>query len=164
MNTRTKAIHSESEDVFTDLSKEGEIPWSPPHLHPIGPWVVPFAMGSGYKVRTYESCQKDEATGSGTVVLPVDPSFTISADSAEKVLDWIQTNVVQKTLLSCRVYQVCPMIGSYEPAISVAIGPNGSFFRVSLDPARGAYGQLRRVRDVQALSAIVDESPTAHAA
>ena len=121
-------------------------------------------MSNGYKVRVYESCKGDGAICPGTVVQPIDPSFTLSADSADDATDWIWTNVLLRRLLSSRIYQICPMMGSSEPIRSVAIGLDVSFVRVLLDPVFGDYGELRRVRDLEAPSAAVQEAPTQHAA
>jgi hypothetical protein len=121
-------------------------------------------MSNGYKVRVYESCGGEGAICPGTVVQPMDPSFTVPADSAEDATDWIWSNVLLRRLLSSRIYQICPMMGSSEPIRSVAIGLDGSFVRVLLDPVFGHYGELRRVRDLEAPSAAFQEPATQHAA
>ena len=121
-------------------------------------------MSNGYKVRVYESCRGDGATCSGTVVQRVDPSFTIPADSADEATNWIRTNVLRSRLSSNRIYQICPMIGNAESTRSVAAGLNGSFSRVLLDPAPGLSGELRRVRDVESVSAALQETLSEQAA
>jgi hypothetical protein len=98
----------------------------------------PLGMSNGYKVRVYESCRGDGAICSGTVVERVDPSFTMSAESAGQATSWIRTNVLRGRLSSSRIYQICPMIGSPEPIHSVGAGLDGSFIRVLLDPASGS--------------------------
>lgn len=121
-------------------------------------------MSNGYKVRVYESCQGDSAICSGTVVQPVDPSFTMSADSADQATTWIRTNVLRSRLPKSRIYQICPMIGNPEPIRSVAAGLDDSFVRVFLDTASGFSGELRRVRDLEAHSDAAQETLTQQAA
>ena len=113
-----------------------------------------FDMSNGYKVRVYESREENGALSLGTVVQPLDPSFTLSADSADEATNWIRTNVLRSRLPSSRIYQICPMIGNPEPIRSVAAGLDGSFSRVFLDPASELSGELRRVRDLESLSAL----------
>ena len=121
-------------------------------------------MSNGYKVRVYESCRGDGTICSGTVVQRVDPSFTISAESADKAMNWIHTNVLRSRLSSSRIYQICPMISNPEPIRFVAAGLDGSFIRVFLDPASELTGELRRVRDLESLSAALQETSTEQAA
>jgi hypothetical protein len=55
-------------------------------------------------------------------------------------------------------------MGNSEPIRSVAIGLDGSFVRVFLDPVLGQYGRLRRVRDPEPSSDAVQDAPTEEAA
>jgi len=115
-------------------------------------------MSNRYNVRVYKSCQGDGSVGSGTIVQPIDRSLTIFADSAEEAADCIQIKVEKGVLLNGTVYQVCPMVGNPELIRSIAVDADGLIARVLLDPASGLYGELRRVRDLQALSATINES------
>jgi hypothetical protein len=121
-------------------------------------------MSNGYKVRVYESCRGDGAICSGTVVERVDPSFTISSESADQAMNWIHRNVLRSRLSSSRIYQICPMICNPEPIRSVAAGLDGSFIRIFLDPASGLCGELRRVRHLEAVCAALQEASTEQAA
>lgn len=120
-----------------------------------------FDVSNGYKVRVYESYRGDEAICFGSIVQPVDPSFTLSADSTDQAADWIRTNVLLSRLLSSRIYQICPMMGNPESIRSVAVYADGSFLRVFLDRVSGQYGKLRRIRDLESsYSAVADRSTT----
>lgn len=121
-------------------------------------------MSNEYKLRVYESCAGDGAISSGTVVQLVDPTFTLSADSAQQAAEWISTNVLLSRFLGNRISQICPMMSNAEPTRSVAISLNGSSIRVSLNSASGQCGELRRVRGLKSSSVAVEERSTQRAA
>ena len=103
-------------------------------------------MGNRYKIRTYQSGDQDGATVAGTIVLPIDRSFTIYAGTAQEAEQKLQKDVKHGKLSNGLVYQICPTFGNPELIRSVAAAIDGSFSRVFLDPAAGMYGEFRRIR------------------
>jgi hypothetical protein len=99
-----------------------------------------------YKIRMFESREGDGSVGAGTVVLPLDIYFSLSADTADEVERKICTGVAEGKLSAGRIYQICPGIGNAELIRSIAIGPDAKLIRVFLDPAKGLYSEFRRIR------------------
>ncbi len=105
-------------------------------------------MSERYRIRVYESADEDFAVAPGTVVAPIERSFTIYACSAEEAQAAVQNDVSNGKLASGKVYQICPWLGNPELIRSIAASQDGSFQTVFLDPAFGLYGEFRRVRAV----------------
>src|SRR5689334_11580909 len=97
----------------------------------------------------YESGDADGATAPGTIVLPIDRSFTVYAYSAEEADQLVRRDVQNGKLPKGRVYQICPQLGNPELIRSTVATLEGEFHRVFLDPASGLYAEFRRLRYVQ---------------
>lgn len=103
-------------------------------------------MSQRYRIRIYESADGDYLIGPGTVVAPIERSFTVYAYSAEEAEASVRNDVSKGKLSPGKVYQVCPWLGNPELTRSIAASHDGSFQHVFLDPAFGMYGEFRRVR------------------
>lgn len=111
-----------------------------------------------YRIRVYESGDRDGATGEGTIVIPLERSFTINAYSGEEAEGLVRRDVLQGKLARGKVYQLCPWLGNPEFIRSLAAALDGSFERVFLDPASGIYAELRRIRYARQNGPAVGES------
>ena len=115
-------------------------------------------MSERYRIRVYESADGDHAVSAGTVVAPIERSFTVYAYSAEEAEASVRADVGRGKLASGKVYQVCPWLGNPELIRSIAASQEGSFERVFLDPAFGLYGGFRRIRLAKPTRALPEES------
>jgi len=105
--------------------------------------------GSGstrYNVRIYESRETPGATSPGTLVGPVDLTFTLYADSGAEAEKLLEKDVVNNKRQRGRVYQICPAIGNAELIRSIAFCADGTFQRVFLSPTDDLYSEVRRIR------------------
>ena len=115
-------------------------------------------MSSRYRIRVYESGDRDGATGAGTIVIPLERNFTIYAYSAEEAAASIRRDVLNGKLPAGKVYQICPWLGNAEFTRSIAASLDGGFDRVFLDPASGLYSELRCIRLAVPEPAVREES------
>ena len=103
-------------------------------------------MSQRYIIRVYEDCEKDGATGPGTVVEPVSAQIAVYAYTADEAEKKLQNDIASGKLKAGRVYQICPWLAVPELIRSFSAGLDGSFQRVFLDPAAGPYSEYRRIR------------------
>ena len=103
-------------------------------------------MSHRYKIRTFESGEQDGIVEAGTIVLPVDRSFSLFARTAEEAERKVQADIAGEKLPRSRVYQVCPPFGNPESIRAFAVCAQGECKRVYLDPAEGIYSEFRRLR------------------
>jgi hypothetical protein len=103
----------------------------------------------------YESGDGDGCVVAGTIVVPIDRSFSVFAETADEVERKIHKDVVGGKLAAGRVYQICPHVGNAELIRSVAIGESSEIQRIFLDPAKGLYSEFRRIRYPQPQAASV---------
>lgn len=103
-------------------------------------------MDYRYKIRIYETREKDGSLAAGAVVVPTDRSFSLTAASAGAVERILCEYVTGKKLPTGRIYQICPGIGNPEEILSVAIGEGAESKRVILEAAMGMYSVYRRIR------------------
>lgn len=115
-------------------------------------------MSCRYQVRIFESTEKDGATSPGTIMAPVTQTFSVYVHSAEEAEKSISKDIAKGKLARGRVYQVLPLLGNAELTRSLAVGLDGSFHRVFLDPAAGPYSEFRRIRLPQATAASQPDS------
>jgi hypothetical protein len=108
-------------------------------------------MSCRYQIRVFESTQKDGATMAGTIMAPLAQTFSVYAYSGEEAEKSIRKDIATGKLARGKVYQVLPLIGNAELTRSLAVGLDGSFERVFLDPAAGPYSEFRRVRMPQSV-------------
>jgi len=103
-------------------------------------------MSCRYQVRVFESTQKDGATAAGTIIAPLAQTFSVYAYSGEEAEKSIRKDIDKGKLARGKVYQILPLLGNAELTRSLAVGLEGSFDRVFLDPAAGPYSEFRRIR------------------
>lgn len=103
-------------------------------------------MSCRYQVRVFESTQKDGATAAGTIIAPLAQTFSIYAYSGEEAEKSIRKDIAKGKLARGKIYQILPLLGNAELTRSLAVGLEGSFDRVFLDPAAGPYSEFRRIR------------------
>jgi hypothetical protein len=103
-------------------------------------------MSHRYKIRAFESGDQDGAVEAGTIVLPLDKSFSIFARTVDEAERQLQNDLAEEKLVKGRVYQVCPPFGNPESIRSFAVSMAGECKRVYLDPASGVYSEFRRIR------------------
>jgi hypothetical protein len=103
-------------------------------------------LNNRYKIRMYESGDGDGSVAGGTIVIPIDRSFTLHAESADEAEKKLRKDVIDGKLVRGRVYQICPTIGNMELIRSVAICGEANAKRVFLDGAKGLYSEFRRIR------------------
>jgi len=108
--------------------------------------MAELSRSQRYRIRVYESGDQDGATQEGTLVIPIEKSFTIHAYSGDEAEALVRRDVLQGKLPRGKVYQLCPWLGNAEFIRSIAASLDGSFARVFLDPASGLYAELRRIR------------------
>lgn len=103
-------------------------------------------MSGRYKIRMHESADGDGSLAAGTIVVPIDRSFSVYGETADEVERKIVKDVADGKLSAGRVYQICPELGNTELIRSVAIGADSKIQRAFLDPAKGLYSEFRRIR------------------
>jgi hypothetical protein len=103
-------------------------------------------MSHRYKIRAFESGDQDGGVEAGTIVLPVDRSFSLFARSADEAERKIQEDLAAAKLPKGRVYQICPPFGNAESIRTFSIGAEGECRRTFLDPASGIYSEFQRIR------------------
>jgi len=103
-------------------------------------------MDYRYKIRAYETRDRDGSLTAGAVVVPIDRSFALQAASADAVERILCEYVAGKKLPQGRVYQICPGIGNPEGIRALAIGEGSEAKRVVLEAALGMYSVYRRIR------------------
>lgn len=103
-------------------------------------------MSQRYKIRAFESGDQDGAVAEGTIVLPIDRSFSIYARTAEEAERTVQEEVAEGKLPGGRVYQICPPFGNPESLRAFSVCSEGKCQRAFLDPASGIYSEFRRIR------------------
>ncbi len=103
-------------------------------------------MSHRYKVRVFESGDQDGSVEAGTIVLPLDRSFSLFARSAQEAEAKVQGEVAAQKLAKGCVYQVCPPFGNPESIRAFSVDPAGNTKRVFLDPASGIFSEFRRIR------------------
>jgi len=103
-------------------------------------------MSHRYKIRAFESGDQDGVVEAGTIVLPLDKSFSIFARTVDEAERQLQNDLAEEKLVKGRVYQVCPPFGNPESIRSFAVSRAGECKRVYLDPASGVYSEFRRIR------------------
>jgi hypothetical protein len=106
----------------------------------------------------YESCNGDGSIHAGTMMRPIERSFSLYADSGDEVESKIRKDVLAQELAGGRVYQICPQFGSAELIRSVSVSPDATLQRVFLDPASGLYSEFRRIRHPAFAPCAVPES------
>jgi hypothetical protein len=99
-----------------------------------------------YKIRTFEARDGVAALAPGTVVLPMDISFSLDAASVNDVERMLCENVRSGKLAAGRIYQICPSIGNTETIRSVAIDQTANASRIALETTVGMYSMFRRIR------------------
>jgi hypothetical protein len=104
-------------------------------------------MNRRYKIRMYESGDGDGGIAAGIIVLPVDRVFSLDAASTVDAEQRIRKDVIDGKLSEGRVYQISPAIADSEPVRTVAFY-DATVQRVILEPAKGLYSGLRRLRYV----------------
>jgi len=109
-------------------------------------------MSNRYKVRMYESGDGDGSLAPGTIVVPIDRCFSLTAETCEGVELKIRKDVIDKKLPTDRVYQINPMIGNPEALRAIAVDGNANLTGVFLDAAKGLYSEFRRIRYADAAS------------
>lgn len=103
-------------------------------------------MSHRYKIRAFESGDQDGMVEAGTIVLPIDRSFSLFARSAEEAERNVKEDVAADKLPRGRVYQVCPPFANSESIRAFSVCLNGTCRRTYLDPASGIYSEFRRIR------------------
>jgi hypothetical protein len=103
-------------------------------------------MSQRYKVRAFESGDQDGVVEAGTVVLPVERSFSVYARGVDEAEHKVKQDVLAGKLAVGRVYQVCPPFGNSESIRSFSVCSEGKCRRTFLDPAAGLYSEFRRIR------------------
>lgn len=103
-------------------------------------------MSHRYKIRAFESGDQDGAVDAGTIVLPIDRSFSLFARTAEEAERKVKEEVIADKLAKGRIYQVCPPFGNSESIRAFSVCLTGNFRRAYLDPASGIYSEFRRIR------------------
>lgn len=111
-----------------------------------------------YKIRTFESGDRDGCLDSGTIVLPTDRSFSLNATCLEEVERILCEYVGHGNLAGGRVYQICPLVGNPETIRSVAISKQARARRVRLEAERGMYSEFRRLRYAEKTEAVKEPS------
>lgn len=115
-------------------------------------------MNHRYKIRTFESRDGLRSLAAGTVILPMDPSFSLFATSIEGAEKNLCDEVRSGKLPPGRVYQICPLIGNPEAIRSIAIDEKANARRVVLDATVGMYSVLRSLRYSEAKATVEDMS------
>jgi hypothetical protein len=103
-------------------------------------------MSHRYKIRAFESGDQDGKVDAGTIVLPIERSFSLFARTVDEAERKVQEELASDKLPKGRVYQVCPPFGNPESIRAFAVNGNGECQRVFLDPASGVYSEFRRIR------------------
>jgi len=105
-----------------------------------------LGMSHRYKIRAFASGEHDGAVEAGTIVMPLEKSFSIFARTVEEAERQLKSDLAEEKLVRGRVYQVCPPFGNPESIRAFSISLAGEYQRVFLDPATGAYSESRRIR------------------
>ena len=105
-------------------------------------------MSQRYKVRAFESGDQDGVIAEGTIVLPIERSFTVYSRSVNEAEQKVKDEICEGKLPAGRVYQVCPPFGNSESIRAFSVGLDGQSKRTYLDPASGIYSEFRRIRYV----------------
>ncbi len=103
-------------------------------------------MSHRYKIRAFESGDQDGGVEAGTVVLPIDRSFSLYARTVDEAERKLRDDVATDKLPKGRVYQVCPPFGNPESIRAFSVAMDGECKRAFLDPASGIYSEFRRIR------------------
>jgi len=103
-------------------------------------------MSHRYKIRAFASGEEDGAVEAGTVVMPLEKSFSIFARTVEEAERQLQNELTEEKLVRGRVYQVCPPFGNPESIRAFSVSLAGECRRVFLDPASGVYSEFRKIR------------------
>jgi hypothetical protein len=103
-------------------------------------------MSHRYKIRAFASGEEDGAVEAGTIVMPLEKSFSLFARTVEEAERLLKKELAEEKLDRGRVYQVCPPFGNPESIRAFSISLAGEYQRVFLDPASGVYSESRRIR------------------
>jgi hypothetical protein len=103
-------------------------------------------MSNKYKIRMFESGDGERVTIPGTILLPIDRSFAVNANSTEEAESAICRDVREGKLPFDRIYQICPPAGDCEQIRSLVISKEGGGQAVFLDWGSGLYSEFRRLR------------------
>jgi hypothetical protein len=103
-------------------------------------------MSHRYKIRSFESGDHNGKVDAGTVVLPLEKTFSIFARTVDEAERQLRDNLAEEKLERGCVYQVCPPFGNPESIRAFAVSLAGECQRVYLDPASGIYSESRRIR------------------
>jgi hypothetical protein len=103
-------------------------------------------MSHRYKIRAFESGDQQGIVDPGTIVLPIDRSYSLFARTADEAEIQVQADIASEKLPKGRVYQICPPFGNPESIRAFAVTLAGESERVYLDPASGVYSEYRRIR------------------
>jgi hypothetical protein len=103
-------------------------------------------MSQRYKVRAFESADQDGIVEAGTIVMPVERSFSIYSRNVADAEQKIQTDVTEGKLAAGRVYEICPPFGNPESIRAFSVCQERRFRRAYLDQASGIYSEFRRIR------------------
>jgi len=103
-------------------------------------------MSHRYKIRAFASGEEDGAVEAGTIVMPLDKSFSLFARTVDEAERLLKQDLAEEKLEHGRVYQVCPPFGNPESIRSFSVSLAGEYQRVFLDPASGVYSEFRRIR------------------
>jgi len=103
-------------------------------------------MSQRYKISAFESGDHDGSIAAGTVVLPVERSFSIYSRGVDEAEQKVQREIAEGNLARGRVYQVSPPFGNSESIRAFSVCSEGKCRRAFLDPASGLYSEFRRIR------------------
>lgn len=103
-------------------------------------------MSQRYKISAFESGDRDGSVAAGTIVLPVERSFSVYSRCVDEAEQKVQQDIADGKLSSGRVYQICPPFGNSESIRSFSVCSQGNCKRTYLDPASGIYSEFRRIR------------------
>jgi hypothetical protein len=103
-------------------------------------------MSHRYKIRAFESGDQDGVVDAGTIVVPIERTFSLFARTVDEAERKLQEDVLADKLPKGRIYQICPPFGNPESIRAFAVNTTGECTRVFLDPASGIYSEFRRLR------------------
>jgi hypothetical protein len=103
-------------------------------------------MSQRYKVRAFESGDQDGIVDAGTIVMPVERSFSVYSRNVADAEQKIQAEVTEGKLATGRIYEICPPFGNPESIRAFSVCHQRIFRRAYLDPASGIYSEFRRIR------------------
>jgi hypothetical protein len=103
-------------------------------------------MSQRYKISAFQSGDQDGSVAAGTIVLPVERSFSIYSRGVDEAERTVRQDIADGKLASGRVYQISPPFGDSESIRAFSVCSQGVCRRAFLDPASGIYSEFRRIR------------------